>query len=57
MRRADVALYRAKNEGRSRACIYDADMDADLRERKQLENDLRAAIAEDEPRASPISRS
>jgi len=47
MRRADVALYRAKNEGRSRACIYDADMDADLRERKQLENDLRAAILED----------
>jgi diguanylate cyclase (GGDEF)-like protein len=47
MRRADVALYRAKNEGRSRACTYDADMDADLRERKQLENDLRAAIAED----------
>jgi diguanylate cyclase (GGDEF)-like protein len=47
MRRADVALYRAKNEGRSRACIYDADMDADLRERKQLENDLRAAIAQD----------
>ena len=32
MRRADVALYRAKNEGRSRACIYDANMDADLRE-------------------------
>ena len=47
MRRADVALYRAKNEGRCRACIYDADMDADLRERKQLEKDLRAAIVED----------
>jgi diguanylate cyclase (GGDEF)-like protein len=47
MRRADVALYRAKNEGRSRACIYDADMDADLRERKQLEKDLREAIADD----------
>src|SRR5688572_18947352 len=47
MRRADVALYRAKNAGRSRACVYDADMDADLRERKQLENDLRTAIAED----------
>jgi diguanylate cyclase (GGDEF)-like protein len=47
MRRADVALYRAKNEGRSRACIYDADMDADLRERKQLENDLRRAITND----------
>jgi diguanylate cyclase (GGDEF)-like protein len=47
MRRADVALYRAKNEGRNRACIYDANMDADLRERKQLEVDLRSAIAED----------
>jgi diguanylate cyclase (GGDEF)-like protein len=47
MRRADVALYRAKNEGRSRACIYDADMDADLRERKQLEKDLREAIEDD----------
>jgi len=46
-RRADVALYRAKNEGRSRACIYDANMDADLRERKQLEVDLRTAIKED----------
>ena len=38
---------RAKNEGRNRACIYDANMDADLRERKQLEVDLRSAIAED----------
>ena len=44
MRRADVALYRAKNEGRNRACIYDADMDASLRERKQLELDLYDAI-------------
>jgi EAL domain-containing protein (putative c-di-GMP-specific phosphodiesterase class I) len=44
MRRADVALYRAKNEGRNRACIYDAEMDADLRERKQMERDLKDAI-------------
>jgi len=44
MRRADVALYRAKNEGRNRACIYDADMDADLRERKEMERDLKDAI-------------
>jgi diguanylate cyclase (GGDEF)-like protein len=47
MRYADMALYRAKNEGRNRACIYDAAMDADLSERKRLENDLREAIAKD----------
>jgi diguanylate cyclase (GGDEF)-like protein len=50
MRYADMALYRAKNEGRNRACIYDAAMDADLSERKQLETDLREAIASDQLR-------
>jgi predicted signal transduction protein with EAL and GGDEF domain len=50
MRYADMALYRAKNEGRNRACIYDAAMDADLTERKQLENDLREAIDQDQLR-------
>jgi diguanylate cyclase (GGDEF)-like protein len=44
MRYADIALYRAKNEGRKRACIYDAAMDEDLSSRKLLEADLRAAI-------------
>ncbi len=47
MRYADVALYRAKNEGRNRACIYDAAMDADLCNRKLLEADLREAIEND----------
>jgi diguanylate cyclase (GGDEF)-like protein len=44
MRFADMALYRAKNEGRNRACLYDAAMNADLTERKQIEQDLRLAI-------------
>ena len=47
MRHADLALYRAKNEGRNRGCIYDSAMDADLVKRKLLENDLRAAIESD----------
>jgi diguanylate cyclase (GGDEF)-like protein len=47
MRYADMALYRAKNEGRNRACIYDAAMDADLSNRKLLEGDLREAIDND----------
>src|SRR6185437_5321826 len=44
MRYADIALYRAKNEGRNRACVYDAAMDADLSNRKLMETDLRQAI-------------
>jgi len=48
MRHADMALYRAKNEGRNRACIYDIDMDTDLLKRKLVENDLRLAIQRDE---------
>ncbi len=47
MRYADMALYRAKNEGRNRACIYDAVMDAHLSNRKLLEADLREAIEHD----------
>ncbi len=52
LRYADMALYRAKNEGRNRACIYDAAMDADLSNRKLLEGDLLQAIKNDEMRAA-----
>jgi diguanylate cyclase (GGDEF)-like protein len=47
MRYADMALYRAKNEGRNRACIYDSVMDADVSQRKLVEQDLREAIERD----------
>ncbi|MGH6996388.1 MAG: putative bifunctional diguanylate cyclase/phosphodiesterase, partial [Stellaceae bacterium] len=50
MRYADMALYRAKNEGRNRACLYDAVMDADLSNRKLLEADLREAIENEQLR-------
>jgi diguanylate cyclase len=52
LRYADMALYRAKNEGRNRACIYDAAMDADLSNRKLLEGDLLQAIKTDSLRAA-----
>ncbi len=52
LRYADMALYRAKNEGRNRACIYDAAMDADLSNRKLLEGDLLHAIQNEGLRAA-----
>ncbi|HEX3502073.1 MAG TPA: bifunctional diguanylate cyclase/phosphodiesterase [Xanthobacteraceae bacterium] len=52
LRYADMALYRAKNEGRNRACIYDAAMDADLSSRKLLEGDLLKAIQNGDIRAA-----
>lgn len=43
-RRADVALYRAKGEGRGRYCFFEDAMDAALKARRALEEDLRAAL-------------
>ncbi|WP_422059842.1 bifunctional diguanylate cyclase/phosphodiesterase [Sphingopyxis sp.] len=41
---ADVALYRAKERGRGMACFFDLEMDQLVRERRELEHDLRHAI-------------
>nr|WP_245185508.1 GGDEF and EAL domain-containing protein [Falsiroseomonas frigidaquae] len=43
--RADIALYRAKGTGRGRATQFTMDQEAGLRERRQLEEDLRQALA------------
>ncbi|UAL11536.1 putative bifunctional diguanylate cyclase/phosphodiesterase [Caulobacter segnis] len=45
-RRADVAMYRAKEEGRGRYCFFEAEMDAALKARRGLEADLRAALGD-----------
>ena len=44
MRRADVALYRAKADGRGCARFYEEGMDASDRARARLETDLRNAV-------------
>lgn len=44
LRHADLALYRAKADGRGRACYFVADMEAAAQERRLIEADLRLAI-------------
>jgi diguanylate cyclase (GGDEF)-like protein len=43
MRRSDVALYCAKGDGRSTYRMYKPEMDINLREKKQLEREIKAA--------------
>jgi diguanylate cyclase (GGDEF)-like protein len=47
MRRADLALYRAKALGRSHVCFFAPDMDAHVERRIRIERELRAAMAAD----------
>ncbi|MBB3930824.1 diguanylate cyclase (GGDEF)-like protein [Kaistia hirudinis] len=46
LQRADLALYEAKARGRSTVCVFAPEMEARLRDRLQMEADLRAALAE-----------
>ncbi|HEX4738750.1 MAG TPA: EAL domain-containing protein [Allosphingosinicella sp.] len=47
MRRADIALYRAKEGGRGQYRSFEPVMDAEIKRRSALESELRAAIAAD----------
>ena len=48
LKQADMALYRAKSDGRGTFRFFEPEMDARVRERRTLELDLRKALANDE---------
>ncbi|MBJ3783248.1 putative bifunctional diguanylate cyclase/phosphodiesterase [Devosia sediminis] len=48
LRNADLALYRAKADGRSTHRFFESQMDSEQRERRLIEADLRGAIARNE---------
>jgi len=48
LKNADIALYRAKTDGKCMYRFFEAEMDALLRARHALENDLRAALSRGE---------
>ena len=45
LRRADIALYRAKADGRGTWRLFESEMDAELQARHSLERDLQRALA------------
>jgi len=46
LRKADIALYRAKSRGYSDLCFFEEDMDVHVRERHRVEQELLAALDE-----------
>jgi len=48
IKQADTAMYAAKDAGRNAYRFYTADMDAKVRERLQLETDMRRGLMDDE---------
>ena len=56
VRRADLALYRAKAEGRSFTRFFEPAMDAHVERRTTIERELRAAVADQKHRECITSR-
>ncbi len=48
VRNADLAMYRAKTEGRNTYRFFQPDYDLELRRRLELESDIRSAISDDQ---------
>jgi diguanylate cyclase (GGDEF)-like protein len=48
LRNSDLALYRAKGDGRGTFCFFESDMDAQMQARRALEYDLRRAMTASE---------
>ena len=46
--RADIAMYKAKEEGKGKYVLYDPKMNRDLLERVSIEKNLRTAVANEE---------
>jgi diguanylate cyclase (GGDEF)-like protein/PAS domain S-box-containing protein len=44
LQNADLAMYRAKDQGRNTACLFEPDMQSAVRDAAQLEIDLRAGL-------------
>lgn len=45
---ADIALYNAKSAGRQTYCLFRKGMGAEVRQRREMEKDLNAALADDQ---------
>jgi diguanylate cyclase (GGDEF)-like protein len=48
LRNADIALYRAKDDGRGTWRFFEPGMDAEIQQRRLLETELRRALAEEQ---------
>ena len=48
IKHADLALYRAKTQGRNQFCFFTAAMEAEARNRRELEEDMRKALSRHE---------